>query len=64
MTKTRIALVALTELLALSSASLAHRPKAEAVEVPGLKREETVLRETFGVPQVFAKSEGWTTEPA
>ena len=57
MTKTRIALVALTALLALPSASLAHRPKAETVDVAGLERKATVLRDTFGVPHVFAKSE-------
>ena len=57
MTKTRIALLALTALLALPSASLAHRPKAETVDVAGLERKATVLRDTFGVPHVFAKSE-------
>jgi penicillin G amidase len=57
MTKTRAALLALTALLALPSASLAHRPKAETVDVAGLERKATVLRDTFGVPHVFAKSE-------
>ena len=57
MTKTRIALVALTALLALPSASLAHRPKAETMDVAGLERKATVLRDTFGVPHVFTKSE-------
>jgi penicillin G amidase len=57
MTETRIAFLALTALLALPSASLAHRPKAETVDVPGLERKVTVLRDTVGVPHVFAKSE-------
>src|SRR5918995_3236900 len=57
MTKTRMALVALIALLALPGASLAHRPKAETVDVAGLERKATVLRDTFGVPHVFAKSE-------
>jgi penicillin G amidase len=56
MTKTRMAL-ALIALLALPGASLAHRPKAETVDVVGLERKATVLRDTFGVPHVFAKSE-------
>jgi penicillin G amidase len=56
MTKTRMAL-ALIALLALPGASLAHRPKAETVDVAGLERKVTVLRDTFGVPHVFAKSE-------
>jgi penicillin G amidase len=57
MTKTRMALLALIALLALPSASLAHRAKAETVDVAGLERKATVLRDTFGVPHVFAKSE-------
>jgi penicillin amidase len=57
MTKTRMALVALIALLALPGASLAHRPKAETVDVAGLERPAKVLRDTFGVPHVFAKSE-------
>jgi penicillin G amidase len=56
MTKTRMAL-ALIALLALPGASLAHRPKAETVDVVGLERKATVLRDTFGVPHVFANSE-------
>ena len=57
MTKTRIALLALTALFFLPSASLAHHSKTEKVEVPGLERTTKVLRDTFGVPHVFAKSE-------
>ena len=57
MTKTRMALLALIALLALPGASLAHRSKAETVDVAGLERKATVLRDTFGVPHVFAKSE-------
>jgi penicillin G amidase len=57
MTKTRMALLALAALLALPSASLAHRSKTETVDVTGLERKATVLRDTFGVPHVFAKSE-------
>jgi penicillin amidase len=57
MTKTRMALLALIALLALPSASLAHRPKTETVDVAGVQRKATVLRDTFGVPHVFAKSE-------
>jgi penicillin G amidase len=57
MTKTRIAFLALAVLLALPSASLAHRAKAETVDVPGLERKVTVLRDAFGVPHVFAKSD-------
>ena len=59
MTKTRVALLALAALLALPGASLAHRPKtkAETVKVAGLERPAKVLRDTFGVPHVFAKSE-------
>jgi penicillin G amidase len=57
MTKTRMALVALIALLALPGASLAHRSKTETVDVAGLERKATVLRDTFGVPHVFAKSE-------
>jgi penicillin amidase len=53
------ALLALAALLALPGASLAHRPKtkAETVKVASLKRPAKVLRDTFGVPHVFAKSE-------
>ena len=59
MTKTRVALLALVALFALPSASLAHRPKpkTETVKVAGLERPAKVLRDTFGVPHVFAKSE-------
>jgi penicillin amidase len=57
MTKTRIALLALTALLVLPGASLAHHPKTETVKVAGLERQAKVLRDTFGVPHVFAKSE-------
>jgi len=57
MTKTRTALLALIALLALPGASLAHRAKAETVDVAGLERKASVLRDTFGVPHVFAKSE-------
>jgi penicillin G amidase len=59
MTRTRVALLALAALLALPGASLAHRPKtkAETVNVAGLQRPAKVLRDTFGVPHVFAKSE-------
>jgi penicillin G amidase len=59
MTTTRVALLALLALLALPGASLAHRPKtkAETVKVAGLQRPVKVLRDTFGVPHVFAKSE-------
>ena len=59
MTKTRVALLAVAALLALPGASLAHRPKnkTENVKVAGLQRPVKVLRDTFGVPHVFAKSE-------
>jgi penicillin G amidase len=59
MTKTRVALLALTALLVLPGASLAHRPKtkSETVKVAGLERPVKVLRDTFGVPHVFGKSE-------
>jgi penicillin amidase len=57
MTKARMALLALIALLALPSASLANRAKAETVDVAGLERKATVLRDRFGVPHVFAKSE-------
>jgi penicillin G amidase len=59
MTKTRVALLALLALLALPGASLAHRPKTktETVKVAGLERPAKVLRDAFGVPHVFAKSE-------
>jgi penicillin G amidase len=59
MTTTRVALLALAALLALPGASLAHRPKTktETVKVAGLERPAKVLRDTFGVPHVFAKSE-------
>jgi penicillin amidase len=57
MKKTRIAFLALTVLLALPSASLAHRSKSETVKVAGLERPAKVLRDTLGVPHVFAKSE-------
>jgi penicillin amidase len=57
MTKTRMVLVGLTALLALPGASLAHRPKAETISVRGLERPAKVLRDTVGVPHVFAKSE-------
>jgi penicillin G amidase len=59
MTKTRVALLALVALFALPSGSLAHRPKpkSETVKVAGLERPAKVLRDTFGVPHVFAKSE-------
>jgi penicillin amidase len=57
MTKTRLVLVGLTALLALPGASLAHRPKAETISIEGLDRPATVLRDSFGVPHVFAKSE-------
>jgi penicillin G amidase len=56
MTKTRMALTVIA-LLALPGASLAHRPNAETVDVAGLERKATVLRDTFGVPHLFAKSE-------
>jgi penicillin amidase len=57
MTKTRIVLLALFALFFLPSASLAHHPKPAKVQVPGLERTTKVLRDTFGVPHVFAKSE-------
>jgi len=57
MTKTRVALLALAALFALPSASLAHRPKTETVDIAGLERKAQVLRDTFGVPHVFAKSD-------
>src|SRR5918993_5840038 len=57
MTTTRAALLAVAALLALPSASLAHRPKTETVDVAGLERKAQVLRDTFGVPHVFAKSD-------
>jgi hypothetical protein len=59
MTTTRVALLALAALLALPGASLARRPKTktETVKVAGLDRPAKVLRDTFGVPHVFAKSE-------
>jgi penicillin G amidase len=59
MTKTRVALLALVALFALPGASLAHRPKTktETVKVAGLERPVKVLRDTFGVPHVFATSE-------
>jgi penicillin G amidase len=57
MTKTRIALLALTALFFLPSASLAHHPKTEKIDVPGLERTVKVLRDDLGVPHVFAKSD-------
>ena len=57
MTKTRIALLALIAVLVLPGASLAHRSKTETVKVAGLERPVKVLRDTFGVPHVFAKSD-------
>jgi penicillin G amidase len=57
MTKTRIALLALTALFFLPSASLAHHPKTEKITAPGLERTTKVLRDDFGVPHVFAKSD-------
>jgi penicillin amidase len=57
MTKTRIALLALTALFFLPSASLAHHPKTEKITVSGLERTTKVLRDDFGVPHVFAKSD-------
>jgi penicillin amidase len=57
MTKTRIALLALVALLAVPSASLAHGSKTESVQVTGLDRQVKVLRDTFGVPHVLAKSD-------
>jgi penicillin amidase len=57
MTKTRIVLLAVFALFFLPSASLARHPKPEKVQVPGLERATKMLRDTFGVPHVFAKSE-------
>ncbi len=58
MTKTRIAILALVALFFLPSASFAHRShKVETVKVAGLEKPVQVLRDTFGVPHVFAASE-------
>jgi penicillin G amidase len=57
LTRTRLALVMLAAALALPGASLGHNPKAERLELDGLDRPVTVLRDAFGVPHVFAKSE-------
>jgi penicillin G amidase len=57
LTRTRLALVLLTAALALPGSSLGHNPKAERLELDGLDRPVTVLRDAFGIPHVFAKSE-------
>jgi penicillin G amidase len=55
--KTLFALAALTALLTLPGASLAHGPKTTRIEAPGLERKVDVIRDELGVPHVFAKSE-------
>jgi penicillin amidase len=57
MTKTRIAVLALVALFLLPSASQAHRSNSETVKIAGLEKSAKVLRDTLGVPHVFAKSE-------
>jgi penicillin G amidase len=54
--KTLVALAALTALLTLPGASLAHGPATMRIEAPGLERHVDVIRDDLGVPHVFAKS--------
>jgi penicillin amidase len=54
--RTLLALAALTAVLALPSASLAHRPAPVRIDAPGLQRPVDVIRDQMGVPHVLARS--------
>jgi len=52
--RTLLIVAALAAVLAIPSASLAHRPPQ--IDVPGLDRPVDVIRDQVGVPHVFARS--------
>jgi penicillin amidase len=52
--RTLLVVAGLAAVLALPSASLAHRPPQ--IDVPGLDRPVEVIRDQMGVPHVFAKT--------